>query len=208
MWGVMHVWKDLDATVNGRLAAASEGERAVFAAGVAERLHQAHEALPAAARREYTVGLRPLLDAVWDGALGQGAAFDTVKRGLGAHYLSDYFHNRGDGGPDDADEPAAAAVLHAAEAYLHGCADFAVRAGGRAVEAAHRAAYGSAAADGFADDPDEIVAEELRRQLRDLDLIARHAPTLRRARFGLAHATTAHLHPTLRVPLSRRDDLP
>ena len=94
MWGVTHVWKDLDATVNGRLVAASEGERAVFAAGVAERLHQAHEALPAAVRREYTLGL-----------------------------------------------------------------------------------------------------------------IARHAPTLRRARFGLAHTTTAHLHPALRVPLSRRDDL-
>ncbi|HEY3477795.1 MAG TPA: hypothetical protein VGL02_02745 [Streptomyces sp.] len=201
-----HVWKDLDATVNARLAEASEGERAVFAAGVAERLHQAHESLPAGARRGYTVGLRPLLDAVWDGALGDAAAFDTVKRGLGAHYLSDYFHNRGQDGPDDAEEPAAAAVLHAAEAYLHGCADFAVRASGRAVEAVRRAA--AVEADGFADDPDEILAEELRRQLRDLDLIAPHAPTLRRARFGLPPTTTTELRTSLRPLLTRGDDLP
>ncbi|MFG2695853.1 hypothetical protein [Kitasatospora sp. NPDC048407] len=32
-------------------------------------------------------------------------------------------------------EPAAAAILFAAHAYLFGCHDFAVRAGGRAVEA-------------------------------------------------------------------------
>jgi hypothetical protein len=206
---VAHVWKELDAETGARLAAMSEGERAVFAAGVAQRLLQAHEALPAAERRGFTVGLRPLLDAVWAGALGDAAAFGTIKRGLGDFYLSDYCHNDGPGGPDDAAEPAAATVLDAASAYLHGCADFAVFAGGRAVEAVGQLARDDRdfADDPFADDPDEPRAEELRRQLRDLDLIAPHAADLRRARFGLPAATTAGLLRTLRPALSRPDDL-
>jgi hypothetical protein len=200
----MHVWKELDTTVTARLAAASEGERAVFATGVAERLLRAHETLPPEARRPFTVGLRPLLDAVWAGVLGDASAFTDVKQAVGAHYLSDYFHNHGQDGPDDADEHAAAAVLCAAQTYLHGCADFAVRAGGRAVEA-----VGSAGGyEGYADDPEEALAEEVRRQLRDLDLIAVHADALRRARFGLAHADTDRLREALRGPLSRPDDLP
>ncbi|WP_143120514.1 hypothetical protein [Actinacidiphila alni] len=202
---MMHVWKELDASVAARLAAASEGERAVFAAGVAERLLRAHEALPPAERRPFTVGTRPLLDAVWAGALGDTAAFTDVKRALGTHYLSDYFHNLGQDGPDDADENAAAAVIAAAETYLHGCADFAVRAGGRAVEAAD--AWDGAERDAYADDPEEALAEEVRRQLRDLDLIATHAPTLRRARFGLPPATVTALRAALHAPLSRTDDL-
>lgn len=207
----MHVWKELDTTVTARLAAASEGERTVFATGVAERLLRAHEALPPDGRRPFTVGLRPLLDAVWTGALGDAAAFADVKQAVGAHYLSDYFHNYGQDGPDDADEHAAAAVLCAALTYLHGCADFAVRAGGRAVEAVDTGdgyegdeGYGEV----YADDPEEALAEEVRRQLRDLDLIAGHADTLRRARFGLAPDDTARLREALRGPLSRPDDLP
>jgi hypothetical protein len=226
----MHVWKELDTTVTARLAAASEGERAVFATGVAERLLRAHETLPPEARRPFTVGLRPLLDAVWAGALGDASAFTDVKQAVGAHYLSDYFHNYGQDGPGDADEHAAAAVLCAAETYLHGYADFAVRAGGRAVEAVGSAGgyggYGGEqgpagpgrrhdpgydaydASEGYADDPEEALAEEVRRQLRDLDLIAVHADALRRARFGLAPAGTDRLREALRGPLSRPDDLP
>jgi hypothetical protein len=201
---VTHVWKELDAVVADRLGAASDGERVVFAAGVAQRLLQAHEGLPAGEQREFTLGLRPLLDAVWSGALGQKAAFGPVKRALASFYLSDYCHNDGEDGPDDADEPAAAAVLHAAGAYLHGCADFAVFASGRAVEAADELARDT---DDFADDPDEFLAEELRRQLRDLDLIGAHEAELRRARFGLDEATAAGLRTALRLPLSRADDL-
>ncbi|MFC4033989.1 hypothetical protein ACFO3J_21265 [Streptomyces polygonati] len=201
---VTHVWKELDAAVAGRLAGASEGERAVFAAGVAQRLFQAHEALPAAEQRGFTLDLRPLLAAVWSGVLGDATAFATIKQGLGAFYLSDYCHNDGQDGPDDADEPAAAAVLHAANAYMHGCSDFAVFASGRAVEAVNELARDS---EDHADDPDELLAEELRRQLRDLDLIAGHAATLRRARFGLDRATSADLRTALHLPLSRADDL-
>lgn len=229
----MHVWKELDATVATRLAAASEGERAVFATGTAERLLRAHEALPPSVRRPFTIGLRPLLDAVWTGALGDAAAFAEVKRAVAAHYMSEHFHNSGqdgpDGpdGPDDAEELAAAAVLCAALTYLHGCDDFAVRAGGLAVEAVRAGdalpgphgdgadgADGADAADaagdggGHADDPEELLAEEVRRQLRDLDLVAGHADALRRARFGLAPAVTARLREALRGPLSRQDDLP
>ncbi|WP_225850958.1 hypothetical protein [Streptomyces sp. HPF1205] len=201
----MHVWKDLDTTVAGRLASASDGERAVFCAAVAQRLMLAHEALPAEERRQFTLGLRPLLEAVWAGALGDASAFDAIKRGLGTYYLGPYCHNEGPDGPDDADEHAAAAVLHAAEAYMHGCGDFALFVSGHAVEAATDLLPLD---DDFADDPEEARAEELRRQLRDLDLIATEAQTLRRARFGLTTATTARLQEALRPLLSRPDDLP
>jgi hypothetical protein len=201
----MHEWKDLDSAVAGRLGGASDGERAVFCAAVAQRLMLGHEALSAEERRPFTLGLRPLLDAVWAGALGDATAFGGIKRGLGTYYLGPYCHNEGPDGPDDADEHAAAAVLHAAEAYMHGCCDFALFVSGHAIEAAtdpFPPEDGTAAGD-----PDEARAEELRRQLRDLDLIATEAPTLRRARFGLTPATTARLRETLRAPLSRVDDL-
>ncbi|WP_405583705.1 hypothetical protein [Streptomyces sp. NBC_01190] len=201
---VTHVWKELDAEVAGRLGAVSEGERAVFATGVAQRLIQAHEAQPTADQRVFTLSLRPLLEAVWSAALGDATAFGTIKQGLGAFYVSDYCHNDGRHGPDDADEPAAAAVLHAAHAYMHGCADFAVFASGRAVEVVDELAQ---EADDFAADPDELRAEELRRQLRDLDLITPHATALRRARFGLPPATSTQLRTALRPPLSLPDDL-
>lgn len=199
-----HLWKDLDAEVALRLAALSDGERAVFSAGVAERLMRAHEALPAPARRPFTLGLRPLLAAVWTGALGDTSAFPAIKSGLGSFYLSEYCHNNGEDGPDDAQEPAAAAVLHAARAYMHGCADFALFASGEGLQVAARLA---AEVGWESEDPDEIVAEELRRQLRDLDHIAGFATDLRRARFGLEASTTAHLRTGLREHLSRPDDL-
>lgn len=201
----MHVWKDLDTTVAGRLASASDGERAVFCAAVAQRLMLAHEALPAEERRQFTLSLRPLLEAVWAGALGDAAAFDPIKRGLGTYYLGPYCHNEGPDGPDDADEHAAAAILHAAEAYMHGCSDFALFVSGHALEAATDLLPQD---DDFADDPDEARAEELRRQLRDLDLIGTEVQTLRRARFGLTPATTVRLQEALRPLLSQPDDLP
>lgn len=200
----MTAWKELDAAVAAKLSAASVDERTVFAAGVAERLLQAHEALPAEDQREFTLGLRLLLNAVWDAALGDSTAFQDIKQALGAFYLSDYCHNDGQDGPDDADEPAAAAVLYAAEAYMHTCVDFAVCVSGRAVEAVDELLNEG---DMYTDDPDEVLTNELRRQLRDLDLISTHSGELRHARLGLSIDTTARLSETLRPLLSRVNDL-
>jgi hypothetical protein len=197
-------WKELTATVAARLSAASAGERIIFAAGVAERLMQAHEALPAEDQREFTLNLRPLLNAVWEAALGDSTAFHEIKQALGAFYLSEYCHNEGQDGPDDADESAAAAVLHAGEAYMHGCSDFAVWVSHRGVEAVDELLNNG---DVYAEDPDEVVADELRRQLRDLDLIATHSSELRHARMGLDIDTTARLRETLLPPLSKVNDL-
>ncbi|MBD2898279.1 hypothetical protein amrb99_72460 [Actinomadura sp. RB99] len=197
------MWQELDAAVAAKLSAASVDERTVFAAGVAERLLQAHEALPAEDQRAFTIGLRPLLNAVWDAALGDQTAFQAIKHALGTYYLSEFCHNDGQDGPGDADEPAAAAVLYAAEAYMHGCVDFAVCISGRAVEAMDELLNEG---DIDADDPDEVLADELRRQLRDLDLISTYSRQLRHARSGLSVDTTARLNDTLRPLLSRVND--
>ncbi|MFF2385750.1 hypothetical protein [Streptomyces sp. NPDC058108] len=158
---------------------------------------------PASNDRLFILGLRPLLDAVWAGALGDAFAFGAVKRGLGTFYLSDYCNN-GSGGPDDAFEPAAAAVLHAARAYMHGCMDFAVFVSGEALEAGARLAGEEGE---YAEDPEELRAEELRRQLRDLDRIGPHRTDLRRARFGLDGTITARPRTALQNLLSQVDDL-
>lgn len=198
-----YVWQELDAAVAAKLSVVSVEERTVFAAGVAERLLQAHEALPAEDQSEFTLGLRPQLNAVWDGALGDQTAFQAIKQALGTYYLSEFCHNDGQNGPGDADEPAAAAVLYAAEAYMHGCVDFAVIVSGRAVEAVDELLNED---DGFTGDPNEVLADELRRQLRDLDLISTYSGELRNAQLGLTVDTTARLNETLRPLLSRAYD--
>ncbi|MFF7889853.1 hypothetical protein ACH40F_55455 [Streptomyces sp. NPDC020794] len=200
----MPAWRDLEADLAQRLADASDGERAVFCAGVSERLMRTHAALPAHVQRPFTLRLRPLLDAVWAAGLGDTSAFDAVKRGLGAFYLSEYCHSNGADGPDDAREPAAAAVLDAARAYMHGCCDFALFTSGAALEATTGVPRED---DPLTQDPEELRASELLRQLRDLDRIALHAADLRRARFGLAGATTDRLRRELQAALSRLDDL-
>lgn len=78
------------------------------------------------------MSLRPLLDAVWAGALGDTSAFGAIKSGLGTFYLSEYCHSDG---PDYAQGPAAASVLH-------GCTDFALFASCESLEAADRLARG------------------------------------------------------------------
>ncbi|MER6560218.1 hypothetical protein ABT300_21285 [Streptomyces sp. NPDC001027] len=183
----MTTWQELQAEVADRLAAVSAGERVVFAVGVAERLMRVQEALPAPERAEYAVGLRPMLNALWEGALGNASAFGEIKHGLGEHLLSEYCHNDGQAGPGDAHEPAAAAVLHTAVAYLFGAGDPIRVVGGCAVEAAGERANAVA---------------ELRRQLRDLALIGRHGASLRHARPALDPDASARLHRALRVPLS------
>ncbi len=203
----MSTWQESQASVETRLAAMSSGERQVFAAGVAERLMSRHEDLPEEDRAPFTLSLRPLLDSVWEGVLGDRAAFVAVKRGVAEFLLGDYCHNDGQDGPDEADESAAAATLYAAQAYLFGgCHDFAVWAGHRAVEAAEiHVEYLAEQEEDDVPDPDDAIADELRRQLRDLDVIAHHAKDLRLADSGLPAGTSVRLRAEVRARLSRRD---
>ncbi|MCX5267219.1 hypothetical protein [Streptomyces sp. NBC_00199] len=222
----MTTWQEWEAELAGRLAAASPDERVVFAVGVAERLMRAEEALPAHEQAEYALGLRPMLNALWEAALGNPSGFGEIKHGLGEYLLSEYCHNDGQHGPGDADEPAAAAVLHTAVAYLFGAGESVSRVSSRAVEAAdarldadarlnagdERANAGDSGSgdgdsgDGDGDsnavDPDEVRTAEVRRQLRDLALIGQYGASLRHARLGLDIDTSARLHRALRVPLS------
>lgn len=155
----------------------------------------------------FTVSLRPLLDSVWQGVLGDSTAFSAVKRGVAEYMLSEYCHNDGQDGPDDADESAAAAALHAAHAYLFACREFAIWTSGRAVEAVdQRLQYlAEQETDELPVDPDEALVSELQRQLRDLDLIACFSNDLRYVRTGLPIDTSIRLRVELRTPLSRRD---
>lgn len=82
---------------------------------------------------------------------------------------------------------------------MHGCVDFAVSVSGRAVEAVDELLNED---DGFTGDPDEVLADELRRQLRDLDLISTYSGELRNAQLGLTVDTAARLNETLRPLLS------
>jgi hypothetical protein len=197
------MWKDLDAQVSARLSAASDGELVLFSAGVAERLMRMHESLPHEDQRDFTLGLRPLLNAVWEAAFGNSTAFGEIKQGLGSFYLSDYCHNDGQDGPDDADDSAAAAVLYAAETYMHGCADFAIWVSGRAVEAVDQLLNED---DTYAEDPDDVLASELTRQLRDLDRIGAFAGDLKGATLGTSVDVSARLRDALYEPLSRVEE--
>ncbi|MFF3090782.1 hypothetical protein ACFVRB_37915 [Streptomyces nojiriensis] len=201
----MDTWQDLTALVDERLEAASPSERGVFAAGVAERLMGWHEALPEDEQTAFTLGLRPLLNSVWEGVLGDPEAYTAVNRGLAEYMLSDYCHNDRLVGPDDAYEPAAAATLNAAYAYLFGCTDFAVWAGRRAIDDQHlEHLAGAGLEEGDFLDTGRALIDELKRQLRDLDLIAACSSELRHARFGLPVLTSVRLRVELRTPLSCR----
>ncbi|MER6394284.1 hypothetical protein ABT236_38260 [Streptomyces sp. NPDC001523] len=192
--------------MNARLEAASPSERGVFAAGVAERLMSWHEALPEDEQADFTLGLRPLLNSVWEGVLGDPAVHTAVNHGLAEYMLSDYCHNDRLVGPDDAYEPASAATLNAAYAYLFGCTDFAVWASRRAIDDQHlEHLAGAELEEGDFLDTDKALIDELKRQLRDLDLIAERSKELRHAKFGLPIDTSARLRVELRTPLSSRD---
>ncbi|WKD36967.1 hypothetical protein [Streptomyces xanthophaeus] len=197
----MDTWQDLTKLVKDRLEAASAGERGVFAAGVAERLMRWHEALSEDEQAAFTLGLRPLLNSVWEGVLGDPAAYTAVNRGLAEYMLSDYCHNDRLVGPDDAYEPAAAATLNAAYAYLFGCTDFALWARYRAIDDQHLE-YLAEQEEGDLFDTDKALLDELKRQLRDLDLIAARSTELRHAHVGLPIRTSARLRAELRTPLS------
>ncbi|GGT30475.1 hypothetical protein [Streptomyces toxytricini] len=202
---VLDTWQELSAEVEGRLAAMSSSERGVFAVGTAERLMSWHEALPEEDRAPFTMSLRPLLNAVWEGSLGDSTAFTAVKRGVAEYMLSEYCHNDGQDGPDDADENAAATTLYAAHAYLFECCDFAVWASRRAVDAVDEHLEHLAEQEEEVADLDEATVAELQRQLRDLDLIANYSKDLRLASLGLPIDTSIRLRVELRTPLSNRD---
>ncbi|MET8405558.1 hypothetical protein [Streptomyces sp900116325] len=136
------------------------------------------------------MSLRPLLDAVWAGALGDTSAFGAIKSGLGTFYLSEYCHNDG---PDYAQGPAAASVLH-------GCTDFALFASCESLEAADRLARGGR---GVHRGPRGTAPPAEGPGPR----IARYRAQLRRARFGLDPSAMARLRVELRNPLSQPEDL-
>lgn len=203
----MNNWQALAETVEARLAGISSDERGVFAAGVAERHLSWHESLPEDHQAPFTLSLRPLLDSVWAGVLGDGSAFAAVNRGVAEFMLSEYCHNDGQEGPQEAGEPAAEATLQAAHTYLFGCVEFAIEVSRRAVDAADLR-------DDYFDElrgydipyTDATLVAEVRRQLRDLDLIASHADELGGAfRRGLAPEISARLRLELRTPLSSQD---
>ncbi|MFF2515924.1 hypothetical protein [Streptomyces sp. NPDC058086] len=166
----MDTWQELSALAEKRLKAVSSCEHGVFAAGVAERLMSWHEAPPEDEQAPCAVSLRPLLNSVWEGVLGDQTAFSAVKRDAAEYMLSEYCHNDGQDGPDDADEFAAAAALHAAHAYLFRCREFAIWTSNRTMEAIdQRLQYlADQEGDDHLPDPDEALAAELQRQLRDL----------------------------------------
>ncbi|WP_329389911.1 hypothetical protein OG625_37595 [Streptomyces sp. NBC_01351] len=192
--------------MKARLEAASPSEWGVFAAGVAERLMSRHEALPENEQAAFTLGLRPLLNSVWEGVLGDPAAHTAVNRGLAQYMLSDYCNHDRLVGSDDAHEPAAAASLSTAYAYLFGCTDFAVWASGRATDDQHlEYPAGAELEEGDLLDTDKALINELKRQLWDLDVIAARSTELRHALFGLPILTSVQLRVELRTPLSSRD---
>jgi hypothetical protein len=199
--GPVDLWQVLSTSVRARLSDMNYGQQAMFACAVAERLLSRHERLPTEQRADFTVSLRPLLDAAWDIACGDQTRFTVVKQSLGEFYLSEFCHNDGQDGPDDAGEPAAAAVLYAAEFAMHGCLEFAISSGLCGEEAADNAGWDS---EEPAEDADEdgLVYVELRRQLSDLDLIARHAEDLRYVRLGREIDTTSRLQRELKVQLA------
>ncbi|MFG3002136.1 hypothetical protein [Streptomyces sp. NPDC048340] len=201
----MNTWQEVSASVEKRLSAASSGERKVFAAGIAERLMSWHEELPTEDQAPFTMSLRPLLNSVWEGVLGDTTAFTAVNRGVAEYMLGDYCHNDGQDGPDDADEHAAAATLYAAHAYLFGCNDFAVWASRRAVDAIDEHLEYLAEQGEDLPEPEAVLVAELQRQLRDLDLIANYAKDLRHSGTGLPIDTSIRLRVELRSPLARRD---
>lgn len=198
----MSLWQELSASVRQRLTEMNDGQRAMFACSVADRLLRWHEGLPIEQQAEFTVSLRPLLEAAWDIACGDQTQFAAVKQGLGEFYLSDYCHNDGQDGPDDADESAAAAVLYAAEYAMHGCIEFAVWTGLRGEEAADNTGQDSEEELAEGADEDELVYVELRRQLSDLGLIAQYADDLRYVRQGRDIDTISRLQSELKAQLA------
>lgn len=164
-------------------------QRTAFAAATAERLLGAHERLPPTRQPPYTLGWRPLLDAVWRGLAGDHQAFYDVSAAVAIFHLSPQHHIEGPEGPDEADDDAVAAVLFTALSFLYGCADFAEWTAGRGTDAAFWLAEDDRA--WRARRPPEVsilgweqahpaYQGELARQLHDLGMLAERDEVLRR----------------------------
>jgi hypothetical protein len=185
-------WQALRDQVGSRIEAADIGIAVAFAAVTAERVVRLDPR-----KRPFTWTLRPLLDHVWLAAAGDRDAYKPVAVALGEHYISEYCHNDGQDGPDDADDDPAAAVLYAAECYFHFMPRFAVLVAGRAMDAADDRAQLEADEDDDAE-AEAAMTAEARQQLADLDALTPHAVPLARARFGLPAADHERLLAALR----------
>lgn len=176
----MSEWQRLRAEVTSQLSRANAGSAAAFAVITAERLMRLDHQ-----RRPFTQGLRPLLDLIWRAAAGDSTAFKPIAVALGHFYLSDYCHNDGQDGPDDADDDPAAAILYAALCYLHMRPTFAASVATRAIDAVdHRAQLANGSSSCFASSEEAMVAEASQ-QLATLVALAPLARQLGQARMGL-----------------------
>ena len=175
--------------VTSRLADVDRGTAVAFAAITAERLMRMDPR-----QRPFTRSLRPLLDLIWRGAAGDPAAFKPVAVALGQFYISEFCHNDGPSGPDDADDDPAAAILYAAECYMHGLPHFAILVANRGIEAADdwvQLAAGYRRYD-YAES-EAATAAEARRQIATLAALTPLAKQLSRARGGLSAVESEHL---------------
>ena len=143
-------------------------------------------------RLPFTQSLRPLLDLLWRAAAGDQTTFKPIAAALDEFYASEYWHDDGQNGPNDADDDPAAAVLYAAECYVQGQPDFAASVAGRGIDAAdYRVRLMSDSYTGeedvdFEAEADAAMVAEARRQLDDLDALAPYATQLSHARSGLS----------------------
>lgn len=183
---------DVQADVALRLSRLSSEARTAFAVACAERLMRRHEGLPKAQQRPFTLGWRPVLDAIWQGlARSDENSMRRVQEALAAFRAGPYDHGDGQDGPPDADEDAAAASLYAAESFVGGEARAAEWAAARAIEPAFEIA-GEELEDGRGGIAEEAAREltplareamhpavqgELGRQVKDLGVLERNGVT-------------------------------
>lgn len=190
--------------VTSRLADVDGGTAIAFAAITAERLMRLDPR-----QRPFTQSLRPLLDLIWRAAAGDPAAFKPIAVALGQFYISEFWHNDGSAGPDDADDDPAAAVLYAAECYMHGLPQFAILVANRGLEAADdrvQRATGYASYDYV--NSEAAMTEEARRQVVTLDALTPFAQQLSRARMGLPAVESEHLKAQLQQLVTATEPSP
>ncbi len=151
---------------------------------------QYHESLPAGEQRMFTQSWRPVLDAMWLTLAGiQHTGLQRASQALEAFYRGPYFPTAEPGGPQDADEDAAAASIFAAECFVSGHVDPALHAAARCIDSALRLSAERLQLDykDYEWSPDAAeptpwarehmqpgVQNELKRQLADLHLLERH----------------------------------
>ena len=175
---------DVQEEVRSRLQRLPAEVRQAFAVACATRLMAEHERQPPSAQRAFTLGWKPILDAIWSGLAGpREPTLQLVCDSLRAFYSGPYFHNDGPDGPDDADEDAAAASICAAECFEAGDVESAVWAASRALDATCQIAGDELDHTPGPGEPPRVsgpmefvqelmhpvVQAELRKQLADLD---------------------------------------